>query len=113
MKIVTLALLPAFACSCATLDDSMMLGAGMGAVAGGASTYVAQSTASGSSPSFGSIALGAGIGTVVGLATSYLTHKQVEEKRQSCLAEQTELHFGDLPPSPFVFPKAAPKKGGR
>lgn len=113
MKVVSLALLPAFACSCATLNESMTLGGGLGAAAGGLSTYVAHSTAPGASASFGSVAMGAGIGAVVGLATSYFTHKHVEEKRQACLAEQTEMHFGDLPPSPFVFPKAAPKKGVR
>lgn len=113
MKMVLLALLPALACSCATLNDSMTLGGGMGAVAGGAATYAAQATSGGKGASFGSVALGAGIGTAVGLVTSYFTHKSAEEKRAACMAEQTEMHFGDLPPSPFVFPKTLPKKGGR
>lgn len=113
MKMVLLALLPAFACSCATLNDSMTLGAGLGTVTGGVATYVAQSTAPGQSASLGSVALGAGIGMAAGLVTSYFTHKSVEDKRAACMTDQTEMHFGDLPPSPFVFPKTLPKKGGR
>ena len=112
MRILTLALFPTLLTSCATLNESMTLGAGIGALAGGASTYVAQTT-SGHSSSLGNVAMGAGIGLGVGLIASYFTHKNVEDTRQACMADQTEMHFGDLPPSPFVFPKAAPKKAGR
>ena len=113
MKMVSLALIAAVTCSCATLNESMTLGVGMGSVAGGAATYVAQSTAPDKSASLGNIALGAGIGAAVGAITSYFTHKSVEGKRAACMADQTEMHFGDLPPSPFVFPKTLPKKGNR
>jgi len=112
MKMVALALLAAMTCSCATLNESMTLGVGMGSVAGGVATYAAQASTSGKA-SFGSVAIGAGIGAALGAITSYFTHKSVEEKRAACMADQTEMHFGDLPPSPFVFPKTLPKKGGR
>lgn len=113
MRIVFLALVPTLACSCATLNESMSLGVGLGALAGGASTYAAKSTSGRSQVSTGDVALGAGIGIGVGLIASYFTHKSVEDTRAACLADQTEMHFGDLPPSPFIFPKTLPKKEGR
>lgn len=113
MKIISLAVLAASLSSCATLNDSMTLGAGIGTVAGGAATFVGQVTSEGHSTSYGKVMLGAGLGMAAGLITSYFTHKSVEDKRAACMADQTEMHFGDLPPSPFIFPKTLPKKGGR
>jgi hypothetical protein len=84
----------------------------MGALSGAAATYAAHAS-TGAEPSFENVALGAGIGLGVGLLTSYITHRQVEDDRQSYLSQQTEMHFGDLPPSPFITPKMTPKKGGR
>jgi len=112
MKIFILMSLIAGLGGCATMHESLQLGASMGAITGGAATYAGHS-GSGKSASFGDVALGAGIGLGVGLLTSYITHQQVEERRQSLYSEQTEMHFGDLPPSPFIVPKAAPKKGAR
>ena len=100
-----------FTTSCATMSDSLKLGAGMGAGLGAAATYAAYST-TGREASLGDVALGAGIGLGVGLLTSYVVHRQVDNERQSNQAEVTEMHFGDLPPSPFVIPKALNKKGG-
>jgi hypothetical protein len=94
------------------LNESMTLGAGLGTAAGGLATYAAQAT-SGGPVSGENILLGASIGMAAGLVTSYFTHKQVEERRAACMADQIDMHFGDLPPSPFVFPKKLPKKGGR
>lgn len=85
----------------------------MGAATGATATFVAHKSVSGESPAFGSVALGAGVGAIVGLATSYFVHKNVEEKREALKAEQTEMFFGDLPPSPFVVPKQSFKKGSR
>lgn len=112
MKIFILMSLVATLSGCATMHDSLQLGASMGAITGGAATYAGQSAA-GKSPSLGNLALGAGIGLGVGLLTSYITHQQVEERRGSLYSEQTEMHFGDLPPSPFMIPKNQSKKGGR
>lgn len=98
--------------SCATMNDSLQLGAGMGAATGTAATYVGYK-AGGQSPDLGTVALGASIGAAVGMITSYFTHKKIEEQRQSYQSDQTEMHFGDLPPSPFIVPRMNIKKGGK
>jgi hypothetical protein len=113
MKMSILVLMPVLACSCATLNESMTLGAGLGALVGGASTYAAKATSGGAEVSAGDVALGAGIGILGGLLTSYFTHKSVEDTRAACMADQTEMQFGDLPPTPFIFPKTLPTKAGR
>ena len=109
MKAFTIVLLAAGLSSCASLNESMTLGAGLGAAAGGVATYAGQ--AAGGHVSAGNVLLGAGIGTAAGLITSYLTHKEVESHRESCTTDQIDMQFGDLPPSPFVFPKKQSKKG--
>ena len=98
------------ASGCSTLNGSLQLGAGMGMLTGAAGV-VAGNAAAGRSADLGDIAIGAGVGSALGLITSYLVHKSVESDRQSCEAESTEMHFGDLPPSPFIVPN--PKKGSR
>jgi len=109
-KIYLLSTLP-FLFSCASMNESLTLGASLGALTGGTATYIAYSTTN-RSPSFENVALGTGIGLGVGLLTSYLTHRSVEEKRGDFQAKQTEMHFGDLPPSPFIVPKSSIRKGG-
>lgn len=105
-------MVPLLSTSCATMNDSLQLGAGIGAATGAAATYAGFS-AGGKSPELGTVALGAGVGAAVGMITSYFTHKKVEEQRQSYQSDQTEMHFGDLPPSPFIVPRTLPKKGGK
>lgn len=112
-KIGIIPLVAVLSSSCATMNESLELGGGMGAAVGATSTFVAHKATNGESPSFGSVALGAGVGALAGLATAYFTHKNVEEKREALKAEQTEMFFGDLPPSPFVVPKMSLKKGSR
>lgn len=102
MRLSILFLVPALA-SCSTLNESMQLGASIGTVGGAAATYVSQSS-KGEKPSFENVATGAGIGLVVGLITSYVTHKNVKQANGEPDGN-TEMYFGDLPPSPFVFPK--------
>lgn len=97
--------------SCSTLNESVQLGAGMGALAGAAATYAAESSRV-KNPAFENVAVGAGVGLAIGAITSYFVHKQVDEQRQAFFSDQTEMHFGDLPPSPFIVPKMI-KKGGR
>ncbi len=105
MKNITIALLVITLSACASMNESLQLGAGMGAATGVVATYTAHKT-TGQSPSFENIALGAGIGLRVGLLTSYLTHKNVEKTWEDIRLDQTEMHFGDLPPSPFMIPKS-------
>lgn len=111
----TLCLLPmaALLASCSTINQSFELGAGLGAASGVAAVY-AGSIGQEHGPSFSTVAIGAGLGAGIGILTSYLVHRSVEDDRQALQADQTEMHFGDLPPSPFVIPKIKPsKKGGR
>lgn len=96
---------------CSTLDQSFRLGAATGALAGAAATYGAESAA-GRQPTLESIGVGASIGLSLGLITSYFVHQSVVEDRESS-AKQTEIYFGDLPPSPFVIPNSNKKRGGR
>jgi len=94
------------------MNESLQLGAGVGTLAGGAATYMGYS-ATGTQPKFEDVGLGAGIGLSIGLITSYFTHKAVDEDRRENKNYQTEMFFGDLPPSPFIFPKPSVKKGGK
>jgi hypothetical protein len=110
MKTKLLLCVPLFmTTACSTLNDSMQLGAGMGALTGAAATYTSQS-ATGKNPESQDVLLGAAIGMGIGMVTSYFTHKKVEENRLT-LYQETEMHFGDLPPSPFILPKLPTKKG--
>jgi len=88
--------------SCSTLDQSFRLGAATGAIAGAAATYGAE-RASGGQPSFENVAVGASVGLALGLITSYFVHQSVAEDRVES-SKQTEIYFGDLPPSPFLIP---------
>lgn len=112
MKIYTpLMLITALASSCATMDESVRLGGTVGMATGIASVYTGH-IGSGTPATLQDAAIGAGIGTILGVVTSYLIHGSVEERRQSLQSEQTEMHFGDLPPSPFIVPKRQPAKKG-
>ena len=95
---------------CSTMEQSVQLGGSLGALSGATATYAGYS-AGGHPPGFETVAISAGIGAIVGITTAYFTHKSVEEDRKSCDAEQIEMHFGDLPPSPFIVPKPPTKKG--
>jgi len=112
MKTFALVPIAALLSSCATMNDSLQLGGGMGAVTGFAAVYAGH-IGSEQKATFSDAAVGAGIGMGLGLITSYLVHRSVEEKRQSFQIDQTEMIFGDLPPSPFIIPKTKPKKGVR
>lgn len=83
----------------------------MGFASGVFATYGAHSAA-GSKASLEQVAAGAGIGLGLGLLAAYLTHNSVQEERARVSGDQIDLHFGDLPPSPFVIPKAG-RKGGK
>lgn len=109
--IILLSPIMALTVSCTTLDQSFRLGAGTGALTGAAATYASHSS-NGTNPSIEEVALGASIGLGLGLITSYFVHQHVVEDREE-MSRQTEIYFGDLPPSPFVIPQPKLKKGGR
>lgn len=111
MKIIYLSPLIFMAASCSTMNESLQLGSGVGALTGATAVYSAGlSTAS--KPSTSSIATSAAIGAGLGLIASYFVHRSVENERKLQHADQTEMYFGDLPPSPFIVPKMKIKKGG-
>ncbi|RYZ92961.1 MAG: hypothetical protein EOP06_02590 [Proteobacteria bacterium] len=95
---------------CTTLDKSFQLGGSLGALSGAAATYAANS-ASGSAPSAQDVGIGAAVGFGAGLLLSYFIYDSVWKDRIDTSAE-TELYFGDLPPSPFVISRKKLKKGG-
>lgn len=97
--------------SCSTMNQSFQLGGAMGFAGGALATYSGH-RAGGVTPDLGQMATGAGIGLGIGLLTSYLVHGAVEEERRRNAFDETELHFGDLPPSPFLIPKSQ-KQGGK
>lgn len=109
--ILCLTILTMLTAGCSTLDQSFRLGAATGAVGGAAATYGAE-RASGRQPTFEDVSIGASVGLGLGLLTSYFVHKSVAEDRELA-ARQTEIHFGDLPPNPFVIPGSNNKRGGR
>lgn len=96
--------------ACSSLKESLQLGAGMGAVTGAAAIYSAQE-ASGRSASAQQVATGAAVGLGVGLLTSYLLDKSLSsELRPYSEKESPQMHFGDLPPSPFIMPLKSVKR---
>jgi hypothetical protein len=95
---------------CSTLSESFQLGGALGAGTGITSSLMIAGS-SGQSANAGDVAMAAGIGAGIGLLTSFIVHKSVESNRQETKETQTELYFGDLPPSPFIFPSS--KKGGK
>jgi hypothetical protein len=97
---------------CATLNDSMELGGGIGATTG-ALAVISGHAGTGHSASFTDVAVATSIGAGLGILASYLVHRSVETERESMQSDQTEMHFGDLPPSPFIIPHTKFKKGVR
>jgi uncharacterized transporter YbjL len=112
MRIVyAISFIAALSSSCTTLDQSFRLGATTGTLTGAAATYAAGS-ALGRPPTIEDVGIGASIGFGIGLIAAYFVHQSVVEDRETS-AKQTEIYFGDLPPSPFVIPMPNIKKGGR
>ena len=112
MKLVPLIVGALALSGCSTMSESLQFGGGMGFASGALASYAGQSGA-GSKPTLESVAAGAGIGLGIGLLAAYFTHQSVVEDRERYSSDESELHFGDLPPSPFLIPKPAKKKGGR
>lgn len=113
MKTLSVVAIAAMLSSCSTMNQSLELGATMGAASGIASAY-AGSIGQKEGPTFSTVAIASGISMGIGMLTSYFVHKSVEEDRASSQADQIDMNFGDLPPSPFIIPKQKQsKKGGR
>ena len=106
----TFLILTIFITGCATLDDSLKLGAATGAIAGTAALYSTHSSTGryATSKDLNEAAL---VGAGIGLITSYFIHKNLDENRNKAIGP--DVYFGDLPPSPFIFPQSINQKGGR
>jgi hypothetical protein len=98
--------------ACTTLSESMRLGAGVGALTGIATVTTASNLAE-KNVSEDQKLHAASVGIALGLLTSFLLHKNIEEKRESFFQSGPEIHFGDLPPSPFIMTPNRKKKGGK
>lgn len=98
--------------ACSTLNESMQLGAGVGVLTGITAGSAAGDMA-GKNPTDDQKLTAASAGLAIGLLTSFLIHKNIEEKRDDLLQMGPELHFGDLPPSPFIMTPIKKKKGDR
>lgn len=110
-SVILLSLMLALSVSCSTLDQSFKLGATTGALTGMTATYAGHGV-SGKPPTLEEVGLGASIGLGVGLLASYFIHQEVAKDREDN-SKETEIYFGDLPPSPFVIPQENKKKGSR
>src|SRR5262245_46250653 len=104
MKAVVVAIASIGLASCATMRESITLGTGMGAAAGGAAAFAGLSAA-GQPMSVEQLALGMGMGAGIGAITSYFTHKETEASWRNTYSRDVEMHFGDLPPNPFMLPR--------
>ncbi len=76
-------LVTALATSCATLENSVLIGAGVGGAAGAGMGFAIHQKA-------GSTLIGTGIGALVGAGIGYLIHKDQEQRRE----EQRALAAG-------------------
>lgn len=104
--------LPLLASGCSTMDQSLKLGGSLGAASGAAALYAGYA-ATGAENRGRAAMLGATVGLGFGLLTSYLIHRQVDAEREDFSADQLDMHFGDLPPSPFLIPRSMQKGGKR
>ena len=86
--------------ACSTLNESIKLGATMGAATGVAATHAGYNEA-GVKPDSNTVATGAAIGLAIGVLTSYITHKEIDKRRYKPTGDP-DTYFGDLPPNPFI-----------
>jgi hypothetical protein len=101
------ALLP----SCTSMSRAMELGGAMGAASSAIAVSWERASGGDRSPK-GDILVASSIGLGVGLMAAYLIQKSSEEHIASS-APEVDMHFGDLPPSPFLFPTTSKKGASR
>lgn len=90
--------------ACSTLNQSVLLGGTLGAIAGAAGISTGEHSA-GITPRSSDVTNGALIGLGLGVITaSIIQNVNSQEKQNSESGPQ--MYFGDLPPSPFVFPNS-------
>jgi hypothetical protein len=94
------------------LSESLELGGATGALAGVAAVAAGQAGVAGKVQGK-SLVIGAEIGSLLGLTMSYVLHRAAENSRRLDDDDKTEMYFGDVPPSPFVFPSNKNARKGR
>lgn len=107
-KLIILSTFPLLT-ACATLNDSMLLGASVGAITAGFATSTA-SQSIGKTATIDEMTTNASVGIVVGLISAFLIHENTRELRLDSYYQTPEIYFGDLPPSPFIMTPSE-KKG--
>lgn len=95
--------------SCATLNDSIILGGSLGAVTTGTATAGAFDR-SGKHLSNDELMGNVGLGLAIGAFTAYLIHENTVQFRKDSYYNSPEIYFGDLPPSPFIMSPNEKKK---
>lgn len=95
--------------SCSTLDQSMKLGSGLGAMTGASTVLISSNGPSNAKAE--DVLMASGIGAIIGGAISFLIHRQIDKERSDFI-QSTEVQFGDLPPNPFQFSNSN-NKGGK
>ena len=93
-----------FTTACSTMNKSIELGGVLGATAGAAATAAGEHSA-GINPKSNDVNSGALVGLGLGLLTSYIIYTNREQNEQNGNSK-TQMYFGDLPPSPFIFPNS-------
>lgn len=96
--------------SCASLNDSMMLGGALGAMSGAMATNYSNQKI-GRTASTEELNTSAATGIAIGLITAFFVHKDIQDKRDEFYKSGPEIYFGDLPPSPFIMTPSLKKKG--
>ena len=90
--------------ACSTLNKSVLLGGAIGAVAGAAATSAGEHSA-GINPKSNDITSAALVGLGLGVITASIIHNANSQDEQNAQSGP-QMYFGDLPPSPFVFPRS-------
>lgn len=96
--------------SCATLNESLVLGAGIGAASGSIVSSETQNK-NGNQYTGQENLSNIGIGLVIGAITAYLIHENTAQYRKDFYSNSPEIYFGDLPPSPFIMSPNEKKRG--
>lgn len=107
-KLILFITLPLFT-ACATLNDSIVFGAGIGTITAGVATSSAFDR-SGKSLQNEEFMGNLGLGLVIGAMAAYLIHDNTVQYRKDSYYNTPEIYFGDLPPSPFIMTPSEKKK---
>ncbi len=107
-KIILFITLPLFT-ACATLNESVLLGVGMGSVTAVVATTSAYDR-SGKSLQNEELISQLGLGLVIGALAAYLIHDNTVQYKKDSYYNTPEIYFGDLPPSPFIMTPSEKKK---